>query len=245
MDRVIVITGGTRGIGVATARLLAGPGTALVLGYRADHSAARAIVAELHHEEHPVLAVAADLSDPEQIPALFEAADEFGDLTGLVNNAGMAEPQTSFTGINADRWQRVLAANVIGTAICCREAVQRMQRHGRGGSIVNISSRAAVLGSPHEYVDYAASKAAVDTLTRGLALEVAGEGIRVNAVRPGTTDTDFHAAAGDPDRAHRLAPSQPMGRCGRPEEVAEAILWLLSERSSFTTGTTMDVSGGR
>ncbi|WP_313023745.1 SDR family oxidoreductase [Mobilicoccus sp.] len=247
MEGVYVITGGTRGIGAATARLLARPGTALVLGFHADQAAADDLVEELNTGDHPVEVVRCEVADPAQIGDLFAKADALGPLRGLVNSAGTTETQSRFVDIDADRWTRILATNVVGTAMCCREAARRMldASAGRRGAIVNVSSRAAALGSPGEYVDYAASKAAIETLTRGLALELAPEGIRVNAVSPGIIDTHFHARGGDPDRAARLAWDQPLRRCGTPEEVAEAIVWLLSEKASFTTGAVLDVSGGR
>ncbi|GAA3303548.1 SDR family oxidoreductase [Dactylosporangium vinaceum] len=244
---VYVITGGTRGIGAGVARRLAGvPGRALVLGYRGRHDRARALVEELDRPDSPVRAVACDVGDPAQIPDLFAAADALGPLAGLVNSAGVLERQSTFDGIDAERWTRILAVNVVGLAGCCREAVARMRDSDRPDRvIVNVSSRAAELGAPGEYVDYAASKAAVDTLTRGLALEVAKYGIRVVSVRPGIIDTEIHGTGGDPDRAHRLGPQQPLGRAGTVEDVAGTITWLLSPDAAFITGTTIDVTGGR
>ncbi|MDR7274206.1 NAD(P)-dependent dehydrogenase (short-subunit alcohol dehydrogenase family) [Catenuloplanes atrovinosus] len=238
-----MITGGTRGIGAAVARVLAGePGRALVLGYRAEHERARAIAAELDRAGSPARAVACDVADPAGVRALFAAADELGELTGLVNGAAVLERQGGFEEISPERWARVLGVNVIGLAGCCREAMERMRE---GGVIVNLSSRAAVLGSPGEYVDYAASKAAVDTITRGLGLEAAARGIRVVGVRPGIIDTEMHASGGDPDRARRVGPTLPLGRAGTPEDVAAAVKWLLSPAASYVTATTIDVSGGR
>lgn len=245
-SQVVIITGGTRGIGAATARLLATAGHPLVLSYRAARSAAESLHEEIsRHTE--VRLIQADVANEDDVASLFAAADSLGRLVGLVNNAGILEQQCAFSQIDQARWRRVFEVNVFGTAHCCREAVARMStaEGGHGGSIVNLSSRAAVLGSPMEYVDYAASKAAVDTLTRGLALETAPHGVRVNAVRPGIIDTEMHASGGDPERATRLGPGQPMGRAGTADEVAAAIAWLLSPASSFVTGTTLDVSGGR
>jgi NAD(P)-dependent dehydrogenase (short-subunit alcohol dehydrogenase family) len=244
---VYVVTGGTRGIGAGVARELAGrPGHALVLAYRGNHERAREVVAELDDTESPVRAVPCDVSNPAEVSRLFAAADEMGDLVGLVNSAAILEQQCTFDQIEPDRWRRILDVNVIGLALCCREAVVRMRdSRAPNRAIVNISSKAAVLGSPNEYVDYAASKAAVDTITRGLALEVAASGIRVNSVRPGIIDTEMHAAGGDPDRARRLGPQQPLGRAGTVKDVAKAVTWLLSADAAFVTGTALDVTGGR
>jgi NAD(P)-dependent dehydrogenase (short-subunit alcohol dehydrogenase family) len=244
---VAVVTGGTRGIGAATAALLARSGYDLCLGYRSRDREAADVADTLRQDGAQVHLVRCDVSDEADVERLFAEADGLGTLTALVNSAGVLEGQRPMVDIDASRWARVLAVNVIGTAACCRQAVRRMSTTsgGRGGSIVNVSSRAAQLGSPHEYVDYAASKAAVDTMTRGLALEVAAEGVRVNAVRPGIIDTEIHAEGGDPGRVARLGPAQPMGRSGTAAEVAEAIVWLLSPASSFVTGSVLDVSGGR
>lgn len=244
--RVCVITGGTQGVGRAVAELLADSGDVLLLAYRANEEAARDAVAELSAAGALVEAVRCDVSDADQVRALFTRADELGEVTGLVNSAGFAEHPSDFEQIDADRWTRVLATNVVGTASCCREAVTRMKRsETESRAIVNLSSRAAELGSPGEWVDYAASKAAVDTLTRGLALELSRTGIRVNSVQPGLIDTDFHASAGAPGRAERMAPDQPMGRSASAMEVARAVVWLLSAQASYTTGSVLQVSGGR
>lgn len=245
VPEVIVITGGTRGIGAATARLLAGPDVVLCLAYRTRSDDAEQVLDELRGRGK-VFAQQCDISDEDDVRRLFTTADELGVVTGLVNSAGVLEQQCEVSDISLARWQRVFAVNVFGTALCCREAVARMcEGGGSGGSIVNVSSRAAQLGAANEYVDYAASKAAVDTLTRGLALEVARQGIRVNGVRPGIIDTDMHASGGEARRVDRLGPQQPLGRAGKASEVAEAIAWLLSPASSYITGAFLDVSGGR
>ena len=242
MSAVYVITGGTRGIGAGVARRLAGvPGRALIVGYRGNHERAGELVADLDRPDSPVRAVPCDVADPAQVGALFAAADALGPLAGLVNSAGVLERQCAFDEITAERWSRVLAVNVVGLATCCREAVTRMRGSDLPDrAIVNLSSKAAELGAPGEYVDYAASKAAVDTLTRGLALEVARFGIRVTSVRPGIIDTEIHATGGDPDRARRLGPGQPLGRAGTADEVAAAVAWLLYPDARFITGTTLD-----
>jgi NAD(P)-dependent dehydrogenase (short-subunit alcohol dehydrogenase family) len=246
-QQVYVITGGTRGIGAAVARRLAGvPGRALLLCYRENWSRAEELVAEIDRPECPVRAVRCDVSDAAQVKDLFAAADELGRVAGLVNCAATLEPQCDFDQMDAERWARILVVNVVGVANCCREAVVRMKRSSASDrSIVNLTSKAAVLGSAHEYVDYAASKAAVETLTHGLALEVASWGIRVNSVRPGIIDTEMHALGGDPERAHRLGPLQPIGRAGTADDVANAVVWLLSDDAAFVTGTALEVTGGR
>lgn len=248
MSRVMLITGASRGIGAATARLAAQQGYALCLNYHQRADAANAVLEQVRGLGVTAIAVQADVADETQVLHMFEAIDrEFGRLDVLVNNAGMLEKQMRLEQMDAARWTRVLGANVIGSFLCAREAIKRMStRHGgRGGAIVNLSSVAARLGAPGEYIDYAAAKGAIDSMTLGLAKEVASEGIRVNAVRPGVIHTDIHAAGGEPDRVERVKASVPMGRGGQAEEIAEAILWLASEQASYTSGALLDVAGGR
>lgn len=248
MPGVVLITGGSRGIGAATAALAATRGYAVCVNYRSHADAANAVVAGIAGAGGRAIAVQADVAEESSVVRLFETCDaKLGPLTALVNNAGILETQMRVEAMDAPRLQRIFATNVCGSFICAREAVKRMStKHGgSGGAIVNLSSRAAVLGSPGEYVDYAASKAAVDTLTIGLAQEVAAERIRVNAVRAGLIYTDIHASSGEPGRVDRVKATVPMRRGGTAGEVANAILWLLSDEASFTTGSFIDVSGGR
>ncbi|AUN94964.1 SDR family oxidoreductase [Pseudazoarcus pumilus] len=248
MQPVLLITGASRGIGAATARLAAERGHAVCVNYRRDETGAQALVREIEVGGGRAIAVQADVAIEADVVRLFETVDaQLGTLSGLVNNAGVLERQGRVEDIDAARLARIFATNVTGAFVCAREAVRRMStRHGgRGGAIVNVSSIAARLGAPGEYVDYAASKGALDTLTLGLAREVAAEGIRVNAVRPGLIHTGIHADGGEPGRVERIAPSLPMGRGGTPEEVAQAILWLLSEEASYATGSFIELGGGR
>jgi NAD(P)-dependent dehydrogenase (short-subunit alcohol dehydrogenase family) len=248
MEKVVLVTGGSRGIGAATARLAAQRGYAVCVNYLRNESAARELVESIEREGGRAIALAADVAIEAEVVRLFEQLDAvLGPVTALVNNAGILEQQMRVEAMDAARWQRVFATNVIGAFVCAREAGRRMSTKygGTGGAIVNVSSRASVLGGANEYVDYAASKGALDSFTIGLAQEVATEGIRVNAVRPGVIYTDIHASGGEPQRVERVKTAVPMKRGGQPEEVAEAILWLLSEEASFVTGTFLDVSGGR
>ncbi|MEQ5837221.1 SDR family oxidoreductase [Marinobacter sp. NFXS9] len=248
MDQVMIITGASRGIGAATAQLAARQGYAVAVNYRHDQSAAEAVVRAIEADGGRALAVAADISVEAEVLQLFETVDRaFGRLTVLVNNAGILERQMPVEQMDSDRLARVFAVNVQGAFLCAREAVRRMStaHKGPGGAIVNVSSMAARLGAPNEYVDYAAAKAAVDALTTGLSKEVAAQGIRVNAVRPGVIRTDIHASGGEPDRVERVKAAVPMQRGGEPEEVAEAILWLASDKASYVTGSFIDVAGGR
>lgn len=248
MENVLIVTGGSRGIGAAVATLAADRGYAICISYLNKHAAAEQVVASIIDKGGRAMAVQADVAVEAQVLRLFEQVDAaLGRLTALVNNAGILERQMRVEDMDAARIGRVFATNVIGSFICAREAVRRMStRHGgKGGAIVNLSSRAARLGAPGEYVDYAASKAAIDTLTIGLAKEVAAEGIRVNAVAPGLIYTDIHASGGEPGRVDRVKDAVPMRRGGYPEEVAQAVLWLLSDQAAYTTAATIDVSGGR
>lgn len=248
MKNVIVVTGASRGIGAATARLAAARGYAVCVNYLKNRAAAAAVVADIEASGGRAIAVAADVAAQEQVVELFNTVDrELGTLTALVNNAGILETQMRVDQMDAGRLNRIFAANVTSCFLCAREAVRRMStKHGgAGGAIVNVSSAASRLGSAGEYVDYAASKGALDTLTTGLAREVATEGIRVNAVRPGFIYTDIHASGGEPGRVDRVKANVPMQRGGQPEEVAAAILWLLSEEASYVTGAFIDLAGGR
>jgi NAD(P)-dependent dehydrogenase (short-subunit alcohol dehydrogenase family) len=242
-----VLTGGGRGIGAATALRLAAAGWDVCLTWTTQEQPAQDVVLACRALGVQAEAVRADVSREDDVRRLFEAADALGPVRGLVNNGGVLGPQGRVETLTAARITRTLEVNVLGALLCAQEAVRRMStRHGgSGGVIVNVSSRAAVLGGPNEYVDYAASKAAVDAITVGLAKEVAAEGIRVTGVRPGLIHTDIHASGGDPTRVDRLAPTVPMGRGGEPDEVAALIVWLLSDEASYVTGTTVDVSGGR
>lgn len=245
--KTVLVTGSSRGIGAATAKLFARKGYAVCVNYKSDLQRAQQTMAELRALGVECLLVQADVAVQEDVLRLFDTVDaELGGLSVVVNNAGILDTQTRLDGLNADRIDAVLRSNVSSCLLCCREAVKRMStRYGHhGGAIVNVSSAAARTGSPNEYIDYAASKGAVDTLTVGLAKEVAAEGIRVNAVRPGLIYTDIHADGGEPDRVNRLADKIPMGRGGQPEEVAEAIYWLASDKASFVTGSFIDVTGG-
>ncbi|WP_229686074.1 SDR family oxidoreductase [Longimycelium tulufanense] len=248
MTGALIITGASRGIGAATARLAATQGYRICVNYLNDAAAAEAVVTDIENNGGQAIAVQADTSRSSEIDKLFRAVDtELGTLAGLVNNVGILGPQCRVDQLDEERLHRILTTNVAGYFLCAKQAVLRMStaHGGRGGAIVNVSSAASRLGSPGEYVDYAASKGAVDTFTRGLALEVAAEGIRVNAVRPGFIYTDIHASGGDPQRVARLAAGLPMRRGGQPQEVAQAIVWLLSERASYVTGSFIDLAGGR
>ena len=246
--RTLVVTGGSRGIGAACARLAAQADWSVCLGYRSDGASADAVVADIEAAGGQALAILSDVTSEHGVVDLFDRAQAaFGPVTGLVNNAGVLAPASPLAQIDLARWDATIATNLTGTFLCAREAVRRMaiSAGGDGGAIVNLSSMAAVLGAPGEFVDYAASKGAVDTLTIGLAKEVAADGIRVNGVRPGLIDTEIHAASGDAGRAKRLASMVPMQRTGTADEVARAVLWLLSDEASYCTGVTINVSGGR
>jgi NAD(P)-dependent dehydrogenase (short-subunit alcohol dehydrogenase family) len=248
MSRVLLITGASRGIGAATARLAAVRGYAVCVNYRRNREAAQAVVGSIEAAGGTAVAVAADVAVEADVVRLFETCDSaLGSPVALVNNAGIVERQMRVETMDAARLSRIFATNVIGAFLCAREAVRRMSitRGGAGGAIVNVSSAAARLGSAGEYVDYAASKGAIDTLTIGLAGEVAEEGIRVNAVRPGIIYTDIHASGGEPHRVDRVKAFVPMKRGGNADEVARAILWLLSDDASYTTGAFLDVTGGK
>ena len=248
MDKVALITGGSRGIGAATALLAASQGWTVAVNYQANRAAADAVVAQIRAQGGTAIAVQGDVAHEDQVLAMFTAVDaQLGRLTALVNNAGVVDVTARVDEMDVARLRRMFETNVIGSIVCAREAVRRMStRHGgTGGSIVNVSSAASRLGSAHQYVDYAASKGAIDSFTIGLAREVAAEGIRVNAVRPGLIETEIHASGGLPDRVQDLAHQVPMQRGGTAEEVAQAIVWLMSDASPYTTMTLLDVSGGR
>ena len=245
--RVAVVTGGSRGIGAATSRALASVGWDVCIGFRQDQSAAMSVAAACEALGARTTTARADVSVEDDVLGLFAVADTLGPVAALVNNAGIVGTKTRVDAMSRSRVERMLAVNVIGPFLCAREGVRRMSTHhgGQGGAIVNVSSVATRIGSPGEYVDYAASKGALDVMTIGLAKEVAAEGVRVNAVRSGIADTEIHASGGQPDRVARLQSDIPMRRAGRPDEIAAAIVWLCSDEASYVTGALLDVSGGR
>jgi NAD(P)-dependent dehydrogenase (short-subunit alcohol dehydrogenase family) len=248
MNPVLLVTGGSRGIGAACALLAARQGWDVAVNYTSDAVAAEAVAAQVRVLGRRAVTLRADVADEAAVLAMFQAVDrELGSLQGLVNNAGVVDVAARIDEGSVARWQRMFNINVIGALLCAREAVRRMStRHGgSGGAIVNLSSAAARIGAAGQYVDYAAAKGAIDVFTVGLAREVATEGIRVNAVRPGIIETDIHASGGQPDRVAQMAPLVPMRRAGSADEVAQAVVWLLSEASSYTTGSVLDVTGGR
>ncbi|MDR7145669.1 SDR family oxidoreductase [Rhizobium sp. BE258] len=245
---VLLVTGGSRGIGAAVCRLAASQGWRVAVNYASNAAAAESVVSEIKSKGGDAIAIKGDVGSAVDITAMFQAVDRhFGRLDGMVNNAGIVDQPQRVDEMSVERIERMMRINITGSILCAAEAVRRMStRHGgKGGSIVNISSMAAIIGSPSQYVDYAASKAAIDTFTIGLAREVATEGVRVNAIRPGIIDTDIHASGGLPDRARDMASSIPMQRPGTAAEVADAVLYLLSSNSSYVTGAIMNVSGGR
>jgi NAD(P)-dependent dehydrogenase (short-subunit alcohol dehydrogenase family) len=246
-DKVVIVTGGSRGIGRATALAAAARGYRVCIGYASNEAAAQSAVSAIEAKNGKAIAVKCDVGSEHDILALFKAADAFGTLGALVNNAGIVGTTSRVDEMSAERIQRMMAVNVTGSILCAREAVRRMStRHGgKGGVIVNLSSVAAKLGAPNTYVDYASSKGAIDSFTIGLGYEVAGEGIRVAAIRPGLIDTEIHASGGEPDRAHRLSHMVPMKRVGTAHEIANAIIWLMSDDASYVTSAILDVSGGR
>ena len=246
--QIMIVTGGSRGLGAATARLAARRGYDICVNYLSNADGAEAVVREVESAGRRAIAVRADVSKEDQVERLFETVDrDLGTVTALVNNAGLTGPASRLDAVEATTLERALDVNVLAVMLCARAAVRRMSRKhgGKGGGIVNISSVAASLGSPGDYVWYATTKGAIDSFTIGLANEVAGEGIRVNAVAPGLVATDIHIGANDPDRPARLGPTVPLGRCGEPGEIAEPILWLLSAAASYTTGAILRVGGGR
>lgn len=247
MSGLVIVTGGSRGIGAATARRLAKDGNDILINYRTDSTSAERVCKDVRDMGQRAEIVGADVATEAGIEAIFSAADEMGPLAGLVTNAGVGDQVSTVETFSYARVERLMRTNITGVIICAREAIKRMARKngGGGGSIVNISSAAAKLGAPNQFVDYAATKGAIDTLTVGLALEWAGEGIRVNAVRPGVIATEFHSSVGLPGRPEKVGPGLPMGRAGTPEEVAEAVAWLMSDAASYSTGAIIDVSGGR
>lgn len=248
MTSIVLITGASRGIGAATALLAARHGWDVAVNYSSNEAAAQTVVQAVQALGRRAIAVQADVADEGQVLAMFARVDsELGRITGLVNNAGVVDRAQRLQDMDMARWRRMFDTNVLGSFLCAREAVRRMStaEGGDGGSIVNVSSRAACLGSAHQYVDYAASKAAIDTMTLGLAQEVAAQGIRVNGVRPGLIETDIHASGGQPDRVQRLSAGVPLGRGGTADEIAQAIYWLMSDLSSYCTGSFIDAGGGR
>jgi len=248
LTQIVLITGGSRGIGAATALLAAQHGYAVAVNYTTNAGAADDVVRQIVSGGGIAIAVQADVAIETEVAALFETIDaKLGRITALVNNAGVVDQLSRVDDMSAERLQRMFAVNVFGPFLCAKEAVKRMSTRygGTGGAIVNVSSAASRLGSPGQYVDYASAKGAIDTFTIGLAKEVAGEGIRVNAVRPGIIETDIHASGGLPNRARDLGPQAPLQRAGTASEVARAIVWLLSDQASYSTGAFLDVSGGR